>query len=152
MTQTQYTKCSVIVIMICSHTHTQKFLKKIADKYGNDVMMIGHRPIKLLGQRDRNLGFPSSKFFLQPMTDMRKLNIQRCSFWPYDKSPERTGWLIAANNDKKRSDCNGISRLLRNLNIRYSVHKSPPPVTINYFRCHFILCGWIVKMKVVKRT
>ena len=132
------------------HTHTHKFLKKIADKYGDDVGITGYRPIKLLGQRERNLGLPSSKLFLLATIDvftydMHKLNLQRDSFCPYDTSPKRSDWLIAANSDKQRPDFYDISRLLRNLNIRYTVHKSPPPVPINYFRCHFILCGCIVK-------
>jgi hypothetical protein len=157
MTQTHYTKCIIIVKITCSHTHTHKFLKKIADKYGDDVRMTGYRPIKLLGQRDRNLGLPSSKLFLQATTDvftydMHKLNIQRGSVWPYDTSPERTDWLNVAYSDKKRSDFYEISRLLRNPNIRYTVQKIQPPVSVNYFRCNFILCGWTVKMKVVKRT
>jgi hypothetical protein len=119
-------------------TRTYKFLMKIADKYGDIVRRTGYGTIKLLGQRDRNLGLPSSKLFLQATTDVftydrHKLNIQRGSFWPYDTSPERTYWLIAANSDKNRSDFYDIFRLLRNLNIRYAVHKSPPPVPIIYF-------------------
>jgi hypothetical protein len=119
--------------------------------------MTGYRPIKLLDQRDINLGLPTSKLFLQAMTDvfiyyMHKLKVQRGSVWPYVTSPEQTNWLIAANSDKKRSDVYDISHLVRNLNISYTVHKSPPPVPINYFRCYFILCGWTVKMKVVKKT
>jgi hypothetical protein len=49
-------------------THTHKFLKKIADKYADNVRMTGYRPIKLLSQRDINLGLRSSKLFLQATT------------------------------------------------------------------------------------
>ena len=119
-----------------THTHTSPQETQQRDKNGDDIRMTGYRPIKLLGQRDSNLGIPSSKLFLQATTDvftydMHKLNIQQGSVWPYVTSPERTGRLISENNDQTSSEYNDIYRLLRKLNIRYTAHKSLPPVPIN---------------------